>query len=77
MRRMFSRFQPARATNIVEFVGHTGASRSSRELSNKYFIAKLREVIRGLAEHKAELGVPLCPCRFYDDKEAAVRIASE
>jgi ferredoxin-thioredoxin reductase catalytic chain len=26
-------------------------------------------VIKGLAEHKVTLGTPLCPCRFYDDKE--------
>ena len=26
-------------------------------------------VIKGLAEHKVSLGSPLCPCRFYDDKE--------
>ena len=26
-------------------------------------------VIKGLAEHKVNLGTPLCPCRFYDDKE--------
>jgi len=26
-------------------------------------------VIKGLAEHKDELGVPLCPCRHYDDKK--------
>ena len=25
-------------------------------------------VIQGLAEHKDELGAPLCPCRHYDDK---------
>ena len=29
-------------------------------------------VIQGLAEHKDELGAPLCPCRHYDDKEAEV-----
>mmetsp|Transcript_25009 Transcript_25009/g.41190 ORF Transcript_25009/g.41190 Transcript_25009/m.41190 type:complete len:172 (+) Transcript_25009:46-561(+) len=27
-------------------------------------------VIRGLAEHKDQLGAPLCPCRHYDDKAA-------
>lgn len=27
-------------------------------------------VIQGLAEHKASLGAPLCPCRHYDDKAA-------
>lgn len=26
-------------------------------------------VIKGLAEHKVTLGAPLCPCRFYDNKE--------
>jgi ferredoxin-thioredoxin reductase catalytic chain len=30
-------------------------------------------VIKGLAEHKVTLGAPLCPCRFYDDKEAEVK----
>ena len=25
---------------------------------------------QGLAEHKDELGAPLCPCRHYDDKAA-------
>jgi len=26
-------------------------------------------VIKGLAEHKVSLGSPLCPCRYYEDKE--------
>lgn len=26
-------------------------------------------VIKGLADHKVSLGTPLCPCRFYEDKE--------
>jgi ferredoxin-thioredoxin reductase catalytic chain len=30
-------------------------------------------VIKGLAEHKVNLGAPLCPCRFYDDKESEVK----
>lgn len=30
-------------------------------------------VIKGLAQHKEELGAPLCPCRHYDDKEAEVK----
>ena len=30
-------------------------------------------VIKGLAEHKVSLGAPLCPCRFYDDKEKEAR----
>lgn len=30
-------------------------------------------VIKGLAQHKVELGAPLCPCRHYEDKEAEVK----
>ena len=30
-------------------------------------------VIRGLAENKVTLGVPLCPCRHYDDKAAEAK----
>jgi ferredoxin-thioredoxin reductase catalytic chain len=30
-------------------------------------------VIKGLAEDKVSLGAPLCPCRFYDDKEAEAK----
>jgi ferredoxin-thioredoxin reductase catalytic chain len=30
-------------------------------------------VIKGLAEHKVEFGAPLCPCRFYEDKEEEVK----
>jgi ferredoxin-thioredoxin reductase catalytic subunit len=30
-------------------------------------------VIKGLAENKVNLGSPLCPCRFYDDKEAEAK----
>lgn len=26
-------------------------------------------VIYGLAFHKEKLGIPLCPCRFYENKE--------
>ncbi|WP_036488671.1 ferredoxin-thioredoxin reductase catalytic domain-containing protein [Myxosarcina sp. GI1] len=32
-------------------------------------------VIEGLAQHKDELGSPLCPCRHYEDKEAEVKAA--
>lgn len=32
-------------------------------------------VIRGLAEHKATLGAPLCPCRHYEDKAAEIKKA--
>eukprot|EP00891_Asterochloris_glomerata_P007723 jgi/Astpho2/7723/fgenesh1_pm.00115_%23_36_t len=30
-------------------------------------------VIKGLAEHKDELGAPLCPCRHYDNKPAEAK----
>jgi len=30
-------------------------------------------VIKGLADHKVSLGAPLCPCRFYEDKEKEVK----
>lgn len=30
-------------------------------------------VVRGLARHVDELGRPLCPCRFYPDKQAEVQ----
>ncbi|DBB10227.1 hypothetical protein WJX82_002945 [Trebouxia sp. C0006] len=30
-------------------------------------------VIKGLAEHRDELGAPLCPCRHYDDKMAEAK----
>ncbi len=30
-------------------------------------------VIRGLADNNVTLGRPLCPCRFYPDKEAEVK----
>ncbi|MGY4591887.1 ferredoxin-thioredoxin reductase catalytic chain [Thermostichus sp. MS-CIW-40] len=30
-------------------------------------------VIEGLALHKEQLGAPLCPCRFYEDKEAEAK----
>ena len=33
-------------------------------------------VIKGLAEHKVSLGTPLCPCRFYEDKEAEAKDVS-
>ena len=30
-------------------------------------------VLKGLANHKATLGAPLCPCRHYDDPQAEVK----
>jgi ferredoxin-thioredoxin reductase catalytic chain len=44
--------------------------------SGTYFCSDLGTtavVIEGLAKHKEDLGAPLCPCRFYEDKEAEVK----
>jgi ferredoxin-thioredoxin reductase catalytic chain len=30
-------------------------------------------VIRGLAQHRGELGRPLCPCRFYPNKQEEIK----
>ena len=30
-------------------------------------------VIEGLARHRDQLGRPLCPCRFYPDKQAEIQ----
>jgi ferredoxin-thioredoxin reductase catalytic chain len=32
-------------------------------------------VIQGLSKNKELLGVPLCPCRYYDNKEDEVSLA--
>mmetsp|Transcript_14554 Transcript_14554/g.22165 ORF Transcript_14554/g.22165 Transcript_14554/m.22165 type:complete len:178 (-) Transcript_14554:1200-1733(-) len=59
------------------------ATKAMTSFSNSY-IAKTKTrlcqdksvpavVIKGLAEHKVSLGAPLCPCRFYEDKEKEVR----
>jgi ferredoxin-thioredoxin reductase catalytic chain len=44
--------------------------------TNTYFCVDpsvTNAVIEGLAKHKDELGSPLCPCRYYEDKEAEVK----
>jgi ferredoxin-thioredoxin reductase catalytic chain len=46
--------------------------------TDTYFCSNLSvtaAVIKGLAEHKQELGSPLCPCRHYQDKVAEVKKA--
>ena len=46
--------------------------------SNTFFCsepATTAVVLEGLAKHKDELGSPLCPCRYYEDKEAEVASA--
>jgi len=32
-------------------------------------------VIQGLSNHKEEFGAPLCPCRYYDNKEDEISLA--
>jgi len=47
------------------------------KVSNTYMCSEpsvTAVVIKGLADHKATLGAPLCPCRFYEDKEAEVKV---
>lgn len=46
--------------------------------TDTYFCSDLSvtaAVIKGLAQHKQELGCPLCPCRHYEDKQAEVKKA--
>ena len=59
------------------------ATKAMTAFTNKYLIMSKTKlcadksvpavVIKGLAEHKMTLGAPLCPCRFYDDKEAEAK----
>jgi ferredoxin-thioredoxin reductase catalytic chain len=46
--------------------------------TDTYFCSELGTtavVLEGLAKHKDELGSPLCPCRYYEDKKAEVASA--
>jgi ferredoxin-thioredoxin reductase catalytic chain len=64
-------------------VAVTKAAKAMTAFTNKYLantgtklcsdMAVPAVVIQGLAEHKVELGAPLCPCRFYDDKAAEAK----
>lgn len=48
------------------------------QLTDTYFCSDLSvtaAVIKGLAQHKQQLGCPLCPCRHYEDKVAEVKKA--
>lgn len=50
----------------------TAFSNKYTENTNTYYCSDKSipaVVIKGLAEHKVSLGTPLCPCRFYEDKE--------
>jgi ferredoxin-thioredoxin reductase catalytic chain len=46
--------------------------------TNTFFCSDLevtKSVIKGLANNKEQLGAPLCPCRYYDNKEDEVSLA--
>lgn len=46
--------------------------------TNTYFCSDLgitHAVISGLAENKEQFGAPLCPCRYYDNKEDEISLA--
>merc|ERR1711977_78696 len=65
------------STSSAESVAYLESMRKFSEKYAKstdtYFCEDLEvttAVIQGLAEHKAQLGAPLCPCRHYKDKEA-------
>jgi len=76
----------ALADNITEeekAVAMEKATKAMTAFTNKYLTLSKTKlcadksvpavVIKGLAEHKVTLGAPLCPCRFYDDKEAEAK----
>lgn len=53
-------------------------SETYAQRTDTYFCSDLGTtavVIEGLAKHKDDLGAPLCPCRYYEDKEAEVAAA--
>ena len=46
--------------------------------SNTFFCCDLdvtESVIQGLSNNKDHFGAPLCPCRYYDNKEDEVSLA--
>lgn len=46
--------------------------------TDTYFCINLEvseSVIQGLAKNKEIFGAPLCPCRYYDDKEDEISLA--
>lgn len=65
--------------NVDNSVAIDKATKAMTAFTNKYLELSCTKlcsdksipavVIKGLAEHKVTLGAPLCPCRFYDNKE--------
>eukprot|EP00980_Cylindrotheca_fusiformis_P010922 scaffold2499_cov125-Cylindrotheca_fusiformis.AAC.13 len=60
-----------KATKSMTAFTNKYLKRSETTLCNDKSVAAA--VVKGLAEHKVKLGAPLCPCRFYEDKEAEVK----
>mmetsp|Transcript_22573 Transcript_22573/g.62817 ORF Transcript_22573/g.62817 Transcript_22573/m.62817 type:complete len:210 (-) Transcript_22573:2257-2886(-) len=60
-----------KATKAMTAFTNTYLKNTNTTLCSEKSIAAV--VIKGLAEHKVDLGAPLCPCRFYDDKEKEVK----
>ncbi|CAJ1962332.1 unnamed protein product [Cylindrotheca closterium] len=56
-----------KATGAMSKFTSTYTKRSETTLCTDKAVAAA--VIKGLAKHKVELGKPLCPCRFYENKE--------
>lgn len=57
----------AKATKAMTAFSNTYIKNSNTKYCSDLSIPAV--VIKGLAEHKVTLGAPLCPCRFYEDKE--------
>lgn len=56
-----------KATKAMTFFTNSYLKNTGTKLCSDKSIPAV--VIKGLAEHKVTLGAPLCPCRFYEDKE--------
>lgn len=53
-------------------------AQSYAKSTNTYFCCDTEvtnSVIQGLAKNKETFGAPLCPCRYYDNKEDEVSLA--
>jgi len=53
-------------------------SENYAKTTNTFFCADLevtQSVIMGLAKNKQDFGAPLCPCRYYDNKEDEISLA--
>ena len=51
---------------------------SYAKTSNTFFCIDLEvteSVIQGLSKNKQNFGAPLCPCRYYDNKEDEISLA--